>query len=64
MRGYSAPTGDDLARFDSGEPHLDEYLRKQILAARTLYTHFDFTPSPTDPLHLPLIKDARALIEP
>ena len=33
--------------------------------ARTFYTHFDFTPSPTDPLHLLLlIKDARALIEP
>jgi GNAT superfamily N-acetyltransferase len=33
--------------------------------ARTFYAHFDFEPSPTDPLHLLLlIKDARALIEP
>lgn len=33
--------------------------------ARAFYLHFDFAPSPTDPLHLLLlIKDARALIEP
>ncbi|WP_046315019.1 GNAT family N-acetyltransferase [Mycobacterium sp. UM_Kg1] len=33
--------------------------------ARTFYAHFDFEPSPTDPLHLFLsIQDARALIEP
>ncbi|CAM5707457.1 hypothetical protein MAUB1S_05168 [Mycolicibacterium aubagnense] len=33
--------------------------------ARTFYTHFDFEPSPTDPLHLLLlIKDARALLNP
>ena len=32
--------------------------------ARAFYAHFDFMPSPTDPLHLLLlIKDARALIE-
>ena len=31
--------------------------------ARAFYTHFDFEPSPTDPLHLLLlIKDARALV--
>jgi GNAT superfamily N-acetyltransferase len=31
--------------------------------ARTFYEHFDFTPSPTDPLHLfVLIKDLRLLI--
>lgn len=31
--------------------------------ARAFYTHFDFEPSPTDPLHLLLlIKDARALL--
>lgn len=31
--------------------------------ARAFYAHFDFEPSPTDPLHLLLlIKDARALI--
>lgn len=31
--------------------------------ARAFYMHFDFEPSPTDPLHLLLlIKDARALI--
>lgn len=30
--------------------------------ARAFYTHFDFEPSPTDPLHLLLsIKDARAI---
>ena len=33
--------------------------------ARTFYAHFDFEPSPTDPLHLLLlIKDARALLDP
>ncbi|BBY31337.1 GNAT family N-acetyltransferase [Mycolicibacterium sediminis] len=33
--------------------------------ARALYAHFDFEPSPTDPLHLLLlIKDARALVDP
>lgn len=166
MSGYSAPRpindGDDLATFDSGEPSLDEYLRKRALAnhvegasrcfvtcrnervvgfyalasaavehrevpgrvrrnmpnpvpvillsrlaidrkeqgkglgshllrdaitrcvavaevigvrailvhalhdqARAFYGHFDFTSSPTDPLHvLLLIKDVRALIEP
>jgi GNAT superfamily N-acetyltransferase len=33
--------------------------------ARTFYAHFDFEPSPTDPLHLLLlIKDARALLSP
>ena len=166
MSGYSAPRpisdSDDLARFDSGEPSLDEYLRTRALAnhieggsrcfvtcrdgrvvgfyalasaaaehravpgrvrrnmpnpvpvillsrlaidrkeqgkglgshllrdaisrcvavadvigvrailvhalhdqARAFYAHFDFAPSPTDPLHLLLlIKDARALIEP
>ncbi|KMV18288.1 GCN5 family acetyltransferase [Mycolicibacterium conceptionense] len=32
--------------------------------ARAFYAHFDFEPSPTDPLHLLLlIKDARALID-
>jgi len=32
--------------------------------ARAFYTHFDFEPSPTDPLHLLLlVKDARALID-
>jgi hypothetical protein len=31
--------------------------------ARAFYLHFDFEPSPTDPLHLLLlIKDARALL--
>jgi GNAT superfamily N-acetyltransferase len=31
--------------------------------ARSFYQHFDFEPSPTDPLHLMLlIKDARALV--
>lgn len=31
--------------------------------ARSFYAHFDFEPSPTDPLHLMLlIKDARALL--
>ncbi len=31
--------------------------------ARSFYSHFDFEPSPTDPLHLLLlIKDARALV--
>jgi GNAT superfamily N-acetyltransferase len=31
--------------------------------ARTFYLHFDFEPSPTDPLHLLLLmKDARALL--
>jgi GNAT superfamily N-acetyltransferase len=31
--------------------------------ARAFYTHFDFEPSPTDPLHLLLpIKDARAVV--
>lgn len=33
--------------------------------ARTFYVHFDFEPSPTDPLHLLLlIKDARSLLDP
>jgi GNAT superfamily N-acetyltransferase len=33
--------------------------------ARAFYAHFDFEPSPTDPLHLLLlIKDARALLGP
>lgn len=33
--------------------------------ARAFYAHFDFEPSPTDPLHLLLlIKDARALFDP
>ncbi|BBZ09323.1 N-acetyltransferase GCN5 [Mycolicibacterium doricum] len=33
--------------------------------ARAFYAHFDFEPSPTDPLHLLLlIKDARALLDP
>ena len=33
--------------------------------ARSFYRHFDFAPSPTDPLHLLLLlKDARTLIEP
>jgi GNAT superfamily N-acetyltransferase len=33
--------------------------------ARTFHAHFDFEPSPTDPLHLLLlIKDARALLDP
>jgi GNAT superfamily N-acetyltransferase len=36
LSGYSAPRpireGDDLATFDSGEPSLDEYLRKRALA--------------------------------
>jgi GNAT superfamily N-acetyltransferase len=33
--------------------------------ARTFYAHFDFEPSPTDPLHLLLlVKDARALLDP
>ena len=36
MSGYSAPRpisdGDDLARFDSGESSLDEYLRTRALA--------------------------------
>jgi GNAT superfamily N-acetyltransferase len=33
--------------------------------AREFYAHFDFEPSPTDPLHLLLlIKDARALLGP
>mgnify|MGYP001549230703 CR=1 FL=1 len=33
--------------------------------ARTFYRHFDFEPSPTDPLHLLLlIKDARAVLSP
>jgi GNAT superfamily N-acetyltransferase len=33
--------------------------------ARTFYAHFDFEPSPSDPLHLLLlIKDARALADP
>lgn len=33
--------------------------------ARAFYAHFDFEPSPTDPLHLLLlIKDARALFAP
>lgn len=33
--------------------------------ARTFYAHFDFEPSPTDPLHLLLlIKDARGLLDP
>jgi GNAT superfamily N-acetyltransferase len=32
--------------------------------ARAFYAHFDFEPSPTDPLHmLLLIKDARALLD-
>jgi len=32
--------------------------------ARAFYSHFDFEPSPTDPLHLLLlIKDARALLD-
>jgi GNAT superfamily N-acetyltransferase len=32
--------------------------------ARAFHTHFDFEPSPTDPLHLMLmIKDARALLK-
>jgi predicted N-acetyltransferase YhbS len=32
--------------------------------ARNFYSHFDFEPSPTDPLHLLLlIKDARALLQ-
>jgi predicted N-acetyltransferase YhbS len=32
-------------------------------AARAFYAHFDFEPSPTDPLHLLLqMKDARALV--
>ncbi len=31
--------------------------------ARAFYAHFDFEPSPTDPLHLlPLIKDARSAV--
>ena len=31
--------------------------------ARAFYAHFEFEPSPTDPLHLVLlIKDARALL--
>ena len=31
--------------------------------ARTFYEHFDFVPSPTDPMHLfLLLKDVRALI--
>lgn len=31
--------------------------------ARAFYTHFDFEPSPTDPLHLLLLmKDARAIV--
>lgn len=166
MSGYSAPrpiTGaDDVAGFDSGEPHLDRYLRGRALAnhiegasrcfvtsrdgrvvgfyalasaavgraatpgrmrrnmpdpvpvillsrlaidvnhqgrglgaqllrdaiiravsaaeivgvralvvhalndrARAFYEHFNFEPSPTDPLHLLLlIKDARALLDP
>lgn len=33
--------------------------------ARAFYAHFDFEPSPTDPLHLLLlIKDARTVIDP
>ena len=33
--------------------------------AQAFYAHFDFEPSPTDPLHLLLlIKDARALLDP
>jgi hypothetical protein len=32
--------------------------------ARAFYSHFDFEPSPTDPLHLfLLINDARALLD-
>lgn len=34
-------------------------------AARRFYEHFDFAPSPTDPLHLfILLKDARAAVTP
>ena len=33
-------------------------------AARAFYEHFDFTPSPTDPMHLfVLLKDLRRIIE-
>ena len=33
--------------------------------ARAFYAHFDFEPSPTDPLHLLLlIKDARTVVDP
>jgi len=52
------PHGADIAGIRAFAAHAKDD------AARAFYEHFDFTPSPTDPMHLfVLLKDLRRIIE-